>query len=69
MSLYQKILVALDGSEESFNALRYAINFAKMLRAEVFALTVVQLKGEVSSALSLFLGMEDLFKERGRKHS
>jgi nucleotide-binding universal stress UspA family protein len=60
MSIYQKILVALDGSEESFNALRYAINFAKKLMAEVLALTVVQLKGEVSSALSLFLGMEDL---------
>ena len=63
MSIYQKILVALDGSEESFNALRYAINFAKKLKAEVLALTVVQLKGEVSSALSLFLGMEDLFKK------
>jgi nucleotide-binding universal stress UspA family protein len=63
MSIYQKILVALDGSEESFNALRYAINFAKKLKAEVLALTVVQLKGEVSSALFLFLGMEDLFKK------
>jgi nucleotide-binding universal stress UspA family protein len=60
MSIYQKILIALDGSEESFNALRYAINFGKKLKAEVLALTVVQLKGEVSSALSLFLGMEDL---------
>jgi len=63
MSVYQKILVALDGSEESFNALRYAISLAKKLKAEVLALTVLQLKGELTSALSLFLGMEDLLRK------
>jgi len=63
MSTYQRILVALDGSDESFNALKYALSFAKKAKSEVYAATVVQLKGELSSALSLFLGMEDLLKK------
>ncbi len=60
MAIYQKILVALDGSQESYEALRYALSFAKFCPAQILGLTVIQLKGNVSSALSLILGMEDL---------
>lgn len=65
--LYKKIMACLDGSEESFNAYRNAIRIAKELSAELLAINVVPLKTEISSALSLFLGMKDIFIKGGEK--
>ncbi len=64
---YKKIMACLDGSEESLNAYRNALRLAKELSAEILAINVVPLKSEISSALSLFLGMKDLFMKGGEK--
>ncbi len=64
---YAKILVGVDGSEEGFNALRNALSLAKKINAEVMVLYVLPIGSEVSSALSLFIGMKDLFKKGGEK--
>ncbi|MFN3567809.1 MAG: universal stress protein [Caldimicrobium sp.] len=63
MPIYEKILVGIDGSEESFNALKNALFLGKQLKAEVFVQYVIPVSSEVSSALSLFIGMKDLFKK------
>ncbi|MFN4196452.1 MAG: universal stress protein [Caldimicrobium sp.] len=65
MSIYEKILVGLDGSKESFNAFKNALFLGKQLKAEVSALYVVHITSEISSALSLFIGMKELFKKSG----
>ncbi|MFN3505412.1 MAG: universal stress protein [Caldimicrobium sp.] len=67
MSIYERILVGLDGSEESFNAFKNALSLGKQIKAEVSALYVLPISSEVSSALSLFLGMKDLLKKGGEK--
>lgn len=64
---YQKILVGIDGSEESFNAFKGALSFAKKVHATVSALYVLPIGAEVSSALSIFTGMRDLFRKGAEK--
>lgn len=64
---YQKILVGIDGSEESFNAFKSALSLAKKINASVSVLYVLPLGVEVSSALSLFTGMKDIFRKGAEK--
>lgn len=42
MSEFKKILVALDGSKNSFRALRVAIQLAKQTRASITGISVIQ---------------------------
>ena len=49
LSLPKKLLVAVDGSEGSLAAGRYAIELAIMVGAELFALHVVQIPEYVSA--------------------
>lgn len=64
---YQKILACVDGSEESFNALRGALFLAKNLKAEIFAVSVVPVGPELSSALSVFIGLKDTLRKGAEK--
>lgn len=64
---YERILVCIDGSEESFNALRGAISLAKLLDAEVFVISVVPVGPELSSALSVFIGLKDTLLKGAEK--
>lgn len=64
---YQKILVGIDGSEESFNAFKSALSLAKKINASVSVLYVLPLGVEVSSALSLFTGVKDIFRKGAEK--
>lgn len=64
---YQKILVGIDGSEESLNAFKSALSLAKKINASVSVLYVLPLGVEVSSALSLFTGMKDIFRKGAEK--
>ena len=52
VSLPSKILVTVDGSEESFAAARYAIEFAGKTRAELSVLHVMLLPEYVSEEVS-----------------
>ncbi|MCX7613148.1 MAG: universal stress protein [Caldimicrobium sp.] len=67
MELYRRILACLDGSKESFNAYENALKLAKSLNASLTALTVIPLGVELSSALSLFLGIRDLYRKNAEK--
>lgn len=68
MAVYQKILACLDGSKESLSALENALRLAKGLGVEeIMAITVVPIGAQLSSALSLFLGMKDFFRKNGEK--
>ncbi|MGC8871820.1 MAG: universal stress protein [Caldimicrobium sp.] len=67
MKAYRKILACLDGSEESFNAYKNALRFAKSLGSEVLVITVIPLGQALSSALSLFIGMKDTLRKGAEK--
>jgi len=67
MALYQKILSCIDGSEESFQAYREALRFAKELGSQVMVITVVPVGQALTSALSLFIGMKDTFRKGAEK--
>jgi nucleotide-binding universal stress UspA family protein len=41
--LFSKILVAIDGSEHSFKAAKYALNLAKSYDAQLYAITVTSI--------------------------
>jgi nucleotide-binding universal stress UspA family protein len=40
--LYEKILVPIDGSESSLNALRHAVNLAKIHSSEITVISVIE---------------------------
>jgi nucleotide-binding universal stress UspA family protein len=42
-NLFSKILVAIDGSEHSFKAAKYALNLAKSSDAQIYAITVTSI--------------------------
>jgi len=67
MGVYKKILACLDGSENSFWAYREAIKLSKDLGAEPLVINVMPVGEALSSALSIFLGMKDLFKKGAEK--
>jgi nucleotide-binding universal stress UspA family protein len=54
----RKILVTVDGSEESFTAARYAIEFAEKVKAEVSVLHVMLLPEYLSEEVSHLLEKE-----------
>ena len=41
--LFSKILVAIDGSEHSFKAAKYALDLAKSSGAQIYAITVISI--------------------------
>ena len=53
-----RIVVAIDGSDESLAAARYAIEIAKMANAELMALHVIHLPEYVSDEVSIRLKEE-----------
>lgn len=57
-SIPKKLLVAVDGSEGSLAAARYAIELAMMMRAELYALHVVQIPEYVSADVKVRLEKE-----------
>jgi len=63
MGKYNKILVALDGSERSKHAYEEILKFAKETRAEVLAISVVPSHKELVSSLSVFGHVKDLIRK------
>lgn len=66
VSLFSKILVAIDGSEHSFKAAEYALDLAKLSGANIYAITVTAIPAsyhltevDVLSETSVHKGMED----------
>ena len=60
MCSYKKILIAIDGSEASYQALLEGIKFAKETQAEVLTISVVPPHRELMSAFSIFGHIKDL---------
>ena len=60
--LFSKILVAIDGSEDSFKAAKYALELAKLSGASLFAITVTSIPE------SYHLTEKDVLNESTKSH-
>lgn len=60
--MYNKILVGLDGSRQGLDAVRHAVELARLYNAELYLLTVTR-PYKVSAELTQFLKAENMLGE------
>ncbi len=63
MGKYQKILVALDGSERSKHAYEETLKFVKETKAKILTIAVMPTHKELVSSLSVFGHVKELIKK------
>lgn len=63
MGKYQKILVALDGSERSKHAYEETLKFVKETKAKILTIAVMPTHRELVSSLSVFGHVKELIKK------
>ncbi|AEH45389.1 UspA domain-containing protein [Thermodesulfatator indicus DSM 15286] len=61
----KKIVVGLDGSEKSFNALKEALNWAKRLEAEIIAVHVLPIPSEFVDLGGMIIEIEAELRKEG----